>query len=99
MAKIPVYLNTAYTFEERAADLVSRLSLEEKQALLGNNMAPVPRLGIKSYNLWSEALHGILGFANPAVGLAAPTSFPEQRCPWFLVGPRTDAKGSFGHRR
>ncbi|MFO7671114.1 MAG: glycoside hydrolase family 3 C-terminal domain-containing protein, partial [Bacteroidales bacterium] len=77
VAKIPVYLNTAYTFEERAADLVSRLSLEEKQALLGNNMAPVPRLGIKSYNLWSEALHGILGFANPAVGLAAPTSFPN----------------------
>ena len=36
-AQKPIYLNTAYSFEERAADLVSRLSLEEKQSLLGNN--------------------------------------------------------------
>ena len=71
----PIFLNTYYSFEERAADLISRLSLEEKEALLGNNMAPIPRLGIKSYNVWNEALHGILGFANPSVGLEAPTSF------------------------
>ncbi len=73
----PVYLNTAYSFEERAADLVSRLTLEEKQSLLGNNMAAVPRLGIKAYNLWSEALHGVLARANPEVGLVGPTSYPN----------------------
>ena len=49
--QLPIYLNTAYSFEERAADLVSRLTLEEKQSLLGNNMAAVPRLGIKNYNV------------------------------------------------
>jgi beta-glucosidase-like glycosyl hydrolase len=76
-AKKPIYQNTNYTFEERAADLVSRLTLEEKQSLLGNSMAPVPRLGIKSYNVWSEALHGILGGANPSVSLEGPTSFPN----------------------
>lgn len=76
-SKVPIYLNTAYSFEERAADLVSRLTPEEKESLLGNNMAPVPRLGIKSYNVWSEALHGILSFANPGVGLEGPTSFPN----------------------
>lgn len=73
----PIYLNTSYTFEERATDLVSRLTLEEKQSLLGNNMAAVPRLGIKTYNVWSEALHGILSGANPSVGLLGPTSFPN----------------------
>lgn len=73
----PIYLNTSYSFEERAADLVSRLTLEEKESLLGNNMTAVPRLGIKSYNVWSEALHGVLGFANPEAGLEAPTSFPN----------------------
>ncbi len=73
--KIPIYLNTAYSFEERAADLVSRFTLEEKQSLLGNNMAAVPRLGVRTYNVWSEALHGVLGGANPSVGLVAPTSF------------------------
>jgi len=77
VSKIPIYLNTSYTFEERAADLVSRFTVEEKESLLGNNMAPVPRLGIKSYNVWSEALHGILSFANPGVGLDGPTSFPN----------------------
>lgn len=77
LSKTPIYLNTSYTFKERAADLVSRLTLEEKESLLGNNMAAVPRLGIKSYNVWSEALHGILSFANPGLGLDGPTSFPN----------------------
>ena len=43
--RTPIYLDTSYSFEERATDLVSRLTLEEKQSLLGNNMAAVPRLG------------------------------------------------------
>ena len=73
---VPVYKNTNYTFQERAVDLVSRLTLEEKQALLGNNMAAVPRLGIKQYNVWSEALHGVLSGANAQAGLQGPTSFP-----------------------
>ncbi len=73
---VPVYKNTNYTFQERAVDLVSRLTLEEKQALLGNNMAAVPRLGIKQYNVWSEALHGVLSGANVQAGLQGPTSFP-----------------------
>ena len=72
----PIYLNPNYSFEERAVDLVSRLTLEEKQALLGNNMAAVPRLGIKQYNVWSEALHGVLAGASPNAGIQGPTSFP-----------------------
>ena len=73
----PIYLNTSYSFQERSADLVSRLTLEEKQSLLGNSMAAIPRLGIKSMNVWSEALHGLLSGANASVGLAGPTSFPN----------------------
>lgn len=73
----PIYLNTNYTFEERAVDLVSRFTIEEKQSLIGNNMAAVPRLGIKSYNVWSEALHGVLSGANPSVGILGPTSYPN----------------------
>ena len=75
--QLPIYLNTAYSFEERATDLVSRLTLEEKQSLLGNNMAAVARLGLKNYNVWSEALHGVLSGANPGAGLLGPTSFPN----------------------
>ena len=71
----PIYLNTNYTFEERAVDLVSRLTLEEKQSLIGNNQAAVPRLGIPAYNIWSEALHGVLAGGNAAAGVQGPSSF------------------------
>ncbi|WP_044117983.1 glycoside hydrolase family 3 C-terminal domain-containing protein [Alkaliflexus imshenetskii] len=71
----PIYLNTSYSFEERAADLVSRLTLEEKQSLLGNTMAPIPRLGINKYDVWGEALHGVMGRNNNS-GMTA-TSFPN----------------------
>lgn len=74
--KKPIYMNTAYSFEERAADLVSRLTLEEKQTLIGNTMAPIPRLGIGAYQLENEACHGVMGgLFNPAV--KSPTSFPN----------------------
>ena len=71
----PIYLNTAYSFKERAADLVSRMTLEEKQSQLGNTMPPIPRLGVNKYDVWGEALHGIMGRNNNS-GMTA-TSFPN----------------------
>ena len=74
-AKKPIYLNTAYSFKERAADLVSRMTPEEKQSQLGNTMPPIPRLGVNHYDVWGEALHGIMGRNNNS-GMTA-TSFPN----------------------
>lgn len=71
----PFYLDTSYSFEERAADLVSRFTLEEKQSLLGNTMPAVPRLGVNTYYVWGEALHGVVPMFNPYAGAA--TSFPS----------------------
>ncbi|MCD7971645.1 MAG: glycoside hydrolase family 3 C-terminal domain-containing protein [Candidatus Azobacteroides sp.] len=45
--------------EERAADLVSRLTLEEKVLQMLNDAPAIERLGIPSYNWWNECLHGI----------------------------------------
>jgi len=73
--KKPIYLNTAYSFKERAADLVSRMTPEEKQSQLGNTMPPIPRLGINKYDVWGEALHGVMGRNNNS-GMTA-TSFPN----------------------
>ena len=73
--KKPIYLNTSYSFKERAADLVSRMTPEEKQSQLGNTLPPIPRLGINPYDFWGEALHGILGRNNNS-GMTA-TSFPN----------------------
>ncbi|MBN2172854.1 MAG: glycoside hydrolase family 3 C-terminal domain-containing protein [Bacteroidales bacterium] len=75
MAKKPIYLNTSYSFRERAADLISRMTPEEKQSQLGNTMPPIPRLGINHYDVWGEALHGIMGRNNNS-GMTA-TSFPN----------------------
>ncbi|MHB9055099.1 MAG: glycoside hydrolase family 3 C-terminal domain-containing protein [Paludibacteraceae bacterium] len=71
----PIYLNTSYSFKERAVDLVSRMTLEEKISQLGNTMPPIPRLGINHYDVWGEALHGVMGRNNNS-GMTA-TSFPN----------------------
>ena len=44
---------------QRAREMVSRLSLEEKASLMMHTSAPVDSLGIPSYNWWNEALHGV----------------------------------------
>src|SRR5688572_15700852 len=72
----PAYRDTNRSFEERAADLVSRMTLEEKIAQLGNNTPAIPRLDVPAYDWWNEALHGVAraGAATvfpQAIGLAA----------------------------
>ncbi len=64
------------TAEERAADLVSRMTLEEKVSQMQDRAPAIPRLGIPAYNWWNEALHGVAraGLATvfpQAIGLAA----------------------------
>jgi beta-glucosidase-like glycosyl hydrolase len=78
----PIYKDTRYSFEERAADLVERMTLDEKAAQLHTNSAPaIPRLGVQQYTYWSEGQHGIntLG-ANTNHGSTSggvpATSFP-----------------------
>lgn len=56
-----IYKDESRSFEERAADLVSKMTLEEKVNELGNHGAAIPRLGIPYYNYWSEASHGFFG--------------------------------------
>ena len=51
------YMNPKLSPEERAADLVHRMTLEEKASQLVNQARAVPRLNIPSYDWWSEALH------------------------------------------
>ena len=53
------YQNPNLTPHERAVDLVSRLTLEEKAQLMEHTSPAIPRLGIPQFNWWNEALHGI----------------------------------------
>lgn len=55
----PAYLNPELPAEERARDLVSRFTLEEKISQLNFDAPAVERLGVPAYNWWNEALHGV----------------------------------------
>lgn len=70
------YQNPSLSFEVRAKDLLSRLTLAEKASLMFDQSPAIPRLGIRKFNWWSEALHGLANnsdvtvFPEP-VGMAA----------------------------
>ena len=63
------YLDPSLSPERRAADIVSRMTLEEKVLQMQSTAPAIPRLGVPAYIWWSEALHGV------AAGHA--TSFPQ----------------------
>ena len=72
----PIYLDTSRELGERVRDLIGRLELDEKIALIQNAAPAIPRLGIAAYNYWSEGLHGVArnGRATvfpQAIGMAA----------------------------
>ena len=64
------YQNPQLSAQERAKDLCSRLTLEEKAMLMLDESPAIPRLGIKKFFWWSEALHGAANMGNVTV-------FPE----------------------
>jgi beta-glucosidase len=65
----PAYLNTALPAQQRAQDLLHRMTVEEKVTQLVNQSRAIPRLNVPAYDWWSEALHGVA--AN------GTTEFPE----------------------
>lgn len=72
----PLYLDPSQPIELRVRDLVARLTLEEKAAMMRNTTPGVPRLGIPKYDWWNEALHGVARAGEAtvfpqAIGLAA----------------------------
>lgn len=77
----PTYKDASLSPDERAELLLQELTLEEKVSLMMDVSNPVERLGIKPYNWWNEALHGVARagiatvFPQP-IGMAASFS-PE----------------------
>ncbi len=72
----PAYLNPELPAAERAADLVSRMTLEERVLQMQNSAPAIPRLGVPAYDWWNEALHGVARAGEAtvfpqAIGLAA----------------------------
>src|SRR5581483_10659944 len=76
----PAYLNPQLSPEQRATDLVRRMTLAEKASQMQNISAAVPRLKVPAYQWWSEALHGVMNEGvteDPEpIGLAATFDAP-----------------------
>lgn len=75
------YQDINLSVEDRAADLVSRMTLEEKASQLINDAPAIPRLGVREYNWWNEGLHGVAAAGEAtvfpqAIGLAATWNAP-----------------------
>lgn len=74
------FCNTKLGTDARVADLVHRLTLQEKILFIVNAAGSVSRLGIPKYEWWSEALHGV---SNVGPGtkftsvVPGATSFPQ----------------------
>lgn len=95
----PAYKNSDLPAEERAADLLKQLTLEEKVALMMDNSQPVERLGIKPYNWWNEALHGVARsglatvFPQP-IGMAASFDPEALHTAYVAVSDEARAKNA-----
>ncbi len=102
MAQNEPWRNPECSPEERADDLVKRLTLKEKIGLMKDVSQPVERLGIPAYNWWSEALHGVgrAGTATvfpQAIGMAA--TFDENLVERIFTAVSDEARAKFHEGR
>ena len=98
--KLP-YQNHNLSAKERAIDLCGRLTLEEKAMLMLDESPAIPRLGIKKFFWWSEALHGAANMGNVTVfpePVAMASSFnPDLLYKCFDVAS-TEFRAQYNHR-
>ena len=101
MAQVLPYQDPSRSARERAKDLCSRLTLEEKAQLMLDESPAIPRLGIKKFFWWSEALHGAANMGNVTVfpePVAMAASFdPDLLYRCFDVAS-TEFRAQYNHR-
>ncbi|MBR8534017.1 glycoside hydrolase family 3 C-terminal domain-containing protein [Carboxylicivirga sediminis] len=72
------WLDTSYSFNERADFLVEAMTLDEKISQIVDATPAIPRLGVQEYNWWNEALHGVARNGKATIfpqGIAMGASF------------------------
>ncbi len=95
----PAWKNPALPTDQRVADLVAQMTLEEKVSQMQNAAPAIPRLGIPAYDWWSEALHGVArsGYATvfpQAIGMAATWDTDLVRHEGDVIS--TEARAKYG---
>ncbi len=95
------YQNPNLSAQQRAKDLCSRLTLEEKAKLMLDESPAIPRLGIKKFFWWSEALHGAANMGNVTVfpePVAMAASFNPQGVFQCFDIASTEFRAQYNHR-
>ena len=92
------FQNPALPVVQRVDDLMKRLTADEKIGLMMDSSRPVQRLGIKQYNWWNEALHGVgrAGLATvypQAIGMAA--SFNDEAVERAFTSVSDEARAKY----
>jgi beta-glucosidase len=96
------YQNPQLSSEARARDLLTRLTIDEKASLMCDESDAIPRLGIKKFNWWSEALHGLANtdsvtvFPEP-IGMAA--SFDDALVYRIFSAVSDETRGKYNEAR
>jgi beta-glucosidase len=98
-AKPLPYLDPSLPVEQRAADLVSRMTLQEKISEMMNSSEAIPRLDVPYYNWWNEGLHGVAraGYATmfpQAIGMAASWDAPLLKDVGTVISTEARAKNN-----
>ena len=95
------YKDVSLSARERAVDLCSRLTLEEKAQLMLDESPAIDRLGIKKFFWWSEALHGAANMANVTVfpePIAMAASFNDALLFKVFDAASTEMRAQYHHR-
>lgn len=86
------------TYEKRARSLVGQMTLEEKAFQMVNGAPAIERLGIKAYNWWNEALHGVARAGTATVfpqAISMAASFDEDLLEEVADAIATEGRAKF----
>ena len=79
MEKKYKFQDEAFSFQERAKDLVDQMTIEEAASQMLFEAAKIERLGVQAFNWWNEALHGA---ARSGMATVFPQSNESITCDW-----------------
>ncbi len=99
VAEAPIYFDSTQPVEKRVADLVRRMSLQEKVSQLMNAAPAIDRLKLPGYDYWSECLHGVARTGRAtvfpqAIGMAAAWDPPLLKSTADIIATEARAKNN-----
>jgi beta-glucosidase-like glycosyl hydrolase len=83
------WCDPSVSIDDRVADMVGRMTLEEKISQLDTGGAPINSLGLSTYNWWSEASTGVASGRDTATTKFAfpiTTGMAFNRTLWQMTG-------------